>query len=95
MFGHLKDMMTSHDKILKLLKEHENSEDNKEGFFYYNEQNFKDILRRFEDELKHVVETVHERWKENISAGKDAPETMDRSLTVGKPLPKSAKQVSN
>ena len=50
-------------------------------------------LRRYEDELKHIVEPTYHRWKENIEAGKDVPNLMDQCLTLGKPLPKSAIQV--
>ena len=68
---------------------------NQKGFFHYNEHNLKDIIRRYEDELKHIVEEVHKRWKENLSAAKDVPDSIDMSVSLGKTLSKSAIQVSN
>jgi hypothetical protein len=92
-FGHLNDINESNEKILKLLKEHQYSEVNRKGFFYFNEQEIKDKLSLFEDELKHIVEETHKRWKDNLNAGEDVPDLMDQCLTVGKPLPKSAIQI--
>ena len=83
MFEHLNDIIASNDKILKLLKDNQNSEVNEEGFFYYNEQDVKDMLRRYEDELKHIVEATHQKWKENLNAGKDVPDLIYQCLTLG------------
>jgi hypothetical protein len=52
-------------------------------------------LRRYDDELRTIVETTHKRWKESLSAGKGVPDMLKECYILGEPLPKTSIQLRN
>ena len=93
--GWRKVALEANAEILKLLEPHQHSELNPKGLYYFNAQDVNDALGRWEDEVAHIADGTLARWRHNLNAGKDAPDLMDQCLTLGRPLPKSAAQVSS
>ena len=82
---------------MTILNEHKYSDEAKQyGYFFFNEDDYNSLFKKYAVSVKTMVERAYRAWKNNARAGRGASEQMQRSyFELGEPLLRSEYQVSN